>query len=60
MTLTSTNTSVLADPEDVTIDNNTTTAAASVTAVGSGTGSLTASSPGSGIDAVGSGTITVP
>jgi hypothetical protein len=60
VTLTSNNTSVLADPVDVTIANNATNASASVTAVGAGSTTITASSPGSGIDAVGSGTITVP
>ncbi len=58
--LTSSNTSVLADPVAVTIANNTTNVAASVTAAGPGTATLTASSPGSGINAAGSATITVP
>jgi hypothetical protein len=59
VTLVSNNTAVLSDPADVTIVNNASYASASTTGVGAGSTTLTASSPGSGIDAVGSATVTV-
>jgi hypothetical protein len=59
VTLTSTSTAVLSDPVDITINNNATYASSSVTAVDLGAASITAASPGSGINAVGSGTINV-
>ena len=59
VTLTSNNPAVLTVPASVPIATNATYAAASATAIGGGSATITASSPGSGIDAVGSSAITV-